>query len=329
MSGHLIDTCGRAITYLRLSVTDRCNLRCTYCQPAGCPITCASQDEVLSAQQWVKLVRVAASMGIRKVRLTGGEPLVRSDIVSLVRGLASVQGITELALTTNGLLLDGMAQDLRGAGLTRVNVSLDSLHRETYRRITGSDGLDQVMKGIHQAEQAGLHPIKINVVVMKGINDHELVDFARLTKDHPWQVRFIEYMPIGNQESDWESYFFPVSEMHRALEPLGVLVPHQAQGSDPARVYQLHGGGGTIGFISPVTEHFCSACNRLRVTSDGKLRLCLLGDTEVDLRPYLMDEVSDEELGAALQAALLLKPAGHRLKQQLPHLRRRMSQIGG
>ncbi len=329
MDGRLIDACGRAITYLRLSVTDRCNLRCTYCQPAGCPVTCASQEELLSLKQWVKLVRVAAGLGVTKLRLTGGEPLVRPDIVTLVHELSSIPGITEVALTTNGLQLGTMAQALRDAGLDRVNVSLDSLDQDNYRCITGFDGLDKVMAGIRQAEQAGLEPIKINVVVMKGINRHELVDFARMTLDRPWQVRFIEYMPIGNENSDWETYFVPVTAMKATLQPLGELQPCQAQGSDPARLFRLADAAGTIGFISPVTEHFCSACNRLRLTSDGKLRLCLLGDAEVDLSPYLADGVSDAELGGVIKSALLLKPVGHRLDQQLPHLRRRMSQIGG
>lgn len=329
MNGHLIDGCGRAITYLRLSVTDRCSLRCTYCQPAGCPVTYASQDELLTVEQWVKLVRVAAQLGITKVRLTGGEPLLRADIVRLVRELSGISGISELTLTTNGLLLEDMAHQLHTAGLRRVNISLDSLDRETYRRITGADGLEKVMAGIRQAEQVGLTPIKINVVVMKGINDHELIDFARLTKDRSWQVRFIEYMPIGNEASAWETYFVPVREMLRALEPLGELLTDQSQGSDPARLFRLAGGVGSIGLISPVTEHFCSACNRLRLTADGMLRLCLLGDTEVDLRPYLEENVSDGDLAAILRSALALKPASHHLDQQLPHLRRRMSQIGG
>ncbi len=329
MSGPLIDACGRAITYLRLSVTDRCNLRCTYCQPAGSPVTCASQDELLSLKQWVRLVRVAADLGVTKVRLTGGEPLVRPDILPLIQEISRIRGITELALTTNGLLLGDMAQALKHAGLDRVNVSLDSMDRQTYRQITGSDGLAQVLVGIRQAEQAGLQPIKVNVVVMRGVNDHELIDFARMTENRAWHVRFIEYMPIGNQNSDWDSYFVPVHEMRSALKPLGELLHCQEQGSDPARLYRLGNGAGTIGFISPVSEHFCPACNRLRVTSDGKLRLCLLGDTEVEISTYLADEVSDVALASAIRSALLLKPDGHHLDQQSPHLRRRMSQIGG
>lgn len=325
----LVDAYGRAVTYLRLSVTDRCNLRCTYCQPAECPVTCASQDQLLSLRQWVKLVRVAVKLGIDKVRLTGGEPLVRSDIVPLIQQLSSIPGVTELALTTNGLLLGEMAQPLRRAGLDRVNISLDSLDRGTYQRITGSDGLEQVLDGIRHAEHAELGPIKINVVVMKGVNDRELADFARLTIDRAWQVRFIEYMPIGNQDSEWRSSFVPVHEMQQALKPLGELVPCQEQGSDPARLFRFPGGAGTIGFIGPVTEHFCAACNRLRVTADGKLRLCLLGDVEVDLRPYLTDGVSDAELGNTIRSALSRKPAGHHLDEQVPRLRRRMSQIGG
>jgi len=285
----LTDRFERVINYLRVSVTDRCNFRCVYCMPVeGIPPR--SHAEILTFEEITEIVRAGVGFGIRFVRLTGGEPMVRKDLVKLVRSLSAIPGLEEISLTTNAVLLEHLAYPLKEAGLKRVNVSLDTLDPEKFARITRGGSLDTVWRGIQAAEAAGLQPIKINTVVVRGINDAELIDLARLTLDHPWQVRFIEFMPVGNGQ-DWgpgfpaaKHRYLPVSEIREKLAALHVEETVYENGSGPARVFRIPGGAGTIGLISPVGEHFCQSCNRLRLTADGNLRSCLLHEIEIPIR---------------------------------------------
>lgn len=327
----LTDPFGRPITYLRISITDRCNLRCVYCMPAR-GLESQPHRNLLSAQEIARVVETAAAEGVCRVRITGGEPLVRPDILEIIGRIASIQGIREVSLTTNAILLERLALPLAGAGLKRVNVSLDTLDPDKFRRITRGGDIVRVWAGISAAESAGLLPIKINTVVVRGLNDVELPALAGLSMEHPWHVRFIELMPLGRQQ-DWGAGFLPVDqrylsiqEMRIVLQPLGLLPTTAPAGSGPARTYQIPGAPGTVGFISPLGEHFCASCNRLRLTADGGLRACLLEDTEVQLREALR---MSKNVLPYLQQATALKPAGHRLLNGHYPVKRRMAQIGG
>lgn len=327
----LRDRFGRQITYLRISVTDRCNLRCVYCMPPeGVPQV--GHGDVLRYEEILEIVKLAAHYGVCEVRLTGGEPLVRADLPDLVRMIAGVPGIEDISLTTNGLLLDRLAEPLVRAGLKRINVSLDTLQAERFLRITRGGSFERTWAGILKAEELGLRPIKLNVVMMRGVNDDELEDMARLTLERPWQVRFIELMPIQNQAA-WgeglplpEETYLPIAEMLARLEPLGLEVCGHGVGSGPAQEYRLRGALGKLGFISPVSEPFCEQCNRLRLTADGNLRPCLLHDVEVPVREALR---RGEDLLPYLQQAIALKPMAHELEQQHSPSGRCMRQIGG
>lgn len=327
----LRDRFGRQITYLRISVTDRCNLRCVYCMPPeGVPQV--GHGDVLRYEEILEIVKLAAHYGVCEVRLTGGEPLVRADLPDLVRMIAGVPGIEDISLTTNGLLLDRLAEPLVRAGLKRINVSLDTLQAERFLRITRGGSFERTWAGILKAEELGLRPIKLNVVMMRGVNDDELEDMARLTLERPWQVRFIELMPIQNQAA-WgeglplpEETYLPIAEMLARLEPLGLEVCGHGVGSGPAQEYRLRGALGKLGFISPVSEPFCEQCNRLRLTADGNLRPCLLHDVEVPVRDALR---RGEDLLPYLQQAIALKPMAHELEQQHSPSGRCMRQIGG
>lgn len=325
----------RPIEYLRLSVTDRCNLRCVYCMPpAG--VEWQPHQDILRYEEIVRVARVAASLGLRKVRLTGGEPLVRRGLVDLVADIAAIPGIVDLAMTTNAVRLAEFAPALAAAGLRRVNISLDSLQPERFARITRGGRLADVLAGIAAAYQAGLHPVKINAVVIRDMNDDEVVDLARQSLDPGWNVRFIEAMPVGlrpdgPENGHWRRTLVPISEIHARIEAaLGPLHPVEGvTGAGPARYYRLPGAPGTIGLISAVSEHFCAHCNRLRLSADGRLRPCLLGDGEVDLRSLLRGGASDDALRQAIVAAIALKPERHRLEaDHFPHAKT-MSQIGG
>jgi GTP 3',8-cyclase len=327
----LKDTFGRPITYLRISVTDRCNLRCVYCMPAE-GIELQSHDVMISYEEIAQVVHVAAANGVREIRLTGGEPLVRRDLPRLVQMISETPGVDDISLTTNGLLLEKMAAELRQAGLSRINVSLDTLQSEKFARITRGGSLDAVWRGISAAEAQGMSPIKINVVAMRGVNDEELVEMARLSLQHPWVVRFIELMPIDNQVL-WgpgfpppEDIYLSVQEMIEMLEPYGLKPVNGKVGSGPAREYCLDGAMGKVGFISPVGEHFCQDCNRLRMTSDGNLRPCLLSDVEVPLRDAIR---RGDPLLPLIEKAVALKPQGHELSIEHIAFRRCMRQIGG
>ncbi len=328
MTGPL-DSFGRSINYLRISVTDRCNLRCIYCMPPeGVPQI--SHSEILSYEEIQTVVQAAAELGINKIRLTGGEPMVRADLPKLIKMISQVEGIEELSLTTNGAFLKKYALELKQAGLSRVNVSLDTLKPDKFRYITRLGELKTVLEGIEAAKEAGFEPVKINTVVMRGINDDEVLDFARMTYEDGWHVRFIELMPFKGVAD-----FVPSVELQRHISLLGKLEPCPDSigitGNGPAIYYCLAGARGTIGFINPLTEHsFCSRCNRMRLTPDGKLRPCLLGEDEIDLKMPLRNNASMEELKSLILKAVASKPEHHHLEEGNVRLvNRKMSQIGG
>ncbi len=337
----MLDSYGRKISYLRVGVTDFCNLRCIYCMPPeGVPPR--SHGEILRFEEIERVVRVATRLGIDKVRLTGGEPLVRRGVEDLVRIIAGIPGIYDLALTTNGMRLAEMASGLKAAGLRRVNISLDSLKPERFKEITRGGDLGQVWRGIEAARRVGLAPIKLNVVVMRGVNDDEVAEFAGLTISQDLHIRFIELMSLGKEA--WHGLgHVPSSELKMRLEdaPGGGLagrpleaVPGQ-DGDGPARYYRFARARGTIGFISPVTDHFCHSCNRLRLTPSGKLRSCLLSNGEVDLLGALRHGMTDAELEAFLARVIAEKPAKQGANAALEDWLREnpaarfMSQIGG
>jgi cyclic pyranopterin phosphate synthase len=350
------DSYQRPIQYLRISVTDRCNLRCVYCMPPDGISSCSHRD-ILTYEEIKTVVRAAAGLGISKVRLTGGEPLVRLGIVELVKMLAQVPGVDDLSMTTNGTLLARYAQDLADAGLRRVNVSLDTLRPERFHAITRRGRLEDALAGIEAARRAGLQPVKINAVVIRGLNDDEVVDLALKSVDDAWNVRFIEWMPVGDEAmpgaampgahedrcapDGWRAQVVTAAEMRAQIEAaLGALTPVKADvGAGPARYYRADqsradrsrvlGARGTIGFITAVSEHFCYQCNRLRLTADGQLRPCLLSDQEIDLRTPLRQGAGVAQVQELLLAAIGRKPRQHHLDERLEAHDRVMSQIGG
>ena len=324
----MYDSYGRHLHYLRVSLTDACNLRCVYCMPQE--ITFRPPASLLQDDEVVTLVRVAASLGVDKIRLTGGEPTVRRGVVDLVREIRAVPGIGRVAMTTNGLRLVELARPLAEAGLDQVNISIDSLDIEKFRQITRRGDLDDVWRGIAAAEAAGLR-LKLNCVVTRGFNDDEVVELARLTLTNPWEVRFIELMPLGSVSDFQRSQVVPSAETRARIEAaLGpaTLVPGH-NGHDPARPYRLADAMGQIGFISSVTEPFCEGCNRLRLTADGRLRLCLLRDDEVDFLTPLRAGADFEALRRIMAEAAYRKPWGHRLEENDIARSREMSQLGG
>ncbi len=345
----LRDGFNRPVNYLRISVTDRCNFRCFYCMPKN-GVPCKTHSDILSFEEIALVVRAAADLGFTKVRLTGGEPLVRRGFVDFVRQVAAIPGIDDLAMTTNGLLLEQHAAALKSAGLKRVNVSLDTLRPERFAKITGVPAFDRVLAGIEAAEKVGLKPVKINVVAMRGVNDDEIVDFARLTLRREWNIRFIELMPVGCAPANESAGYLAVPEIKEIIGTVGTLLPHIPEheathlsdvGADsfsdspgpnvdgPARYYRLPGALGTLGFISPGSEHFSFNRNRIRLTSDGRVRPCLLWDKELDLRTPLRSGASLEEIRQLLIEATNLKPEGHRLAELIAPGGRTMSEIGG
>jgi len=323
----LSDSFRRPIDYLRISVTDRCNLRCIYCMPPE-GVKHMAHSDILTYEEIHTVAEAAAALGISKVRITGGEPLVRLGLPQLVRMLAGIKAIDDLSLTTNGILLARYAAELKSAGLQRVNISLDTLEPAKFKKISRGGNLKDVFKGMAAAGSVGFSPIKINMVVMAGINDNELLDFARKTITDGWHVRFIECMPFGKTEN--ESRFAPVSEMREKIETLGKLEPCSVQrGNGPAKYFRLPEAKGTIGFITPVSEHFCFGCNRLRLTADGKLRLCLLNEEEIDLRERLRNGMTPEELKSLIKEAVASKPLRHHLTEGQVPRGRPFSQVGG
>jgi len=323
----LFDSWQRQINYLRISVTDHCNMNCVYCSVGSVPHL--PRSEILSYEEIQRLVQVAAGIGINKVRITGGEPLMRPDLNKLVWMLSQIEGIDDISLTSNGILLSKYAVELKEAGLKRVNVSLDTLKEDRFKRITGRNKLGEVLSGIEAAQLAGLHPVKINTVVLRGINDDETIDLARMSTSQGWHVRFIELMPFGTPKA--ESFeIVSAQEIRELIQSLGKLEPYTGQtGNGPAKYYRLPGAEGTIGFISPMTEHFCHTCNRLRLTSDGQLRPCLLDDDEVDLKGPLRNGANTDELKRLIQQAVAIKRERHHLNEGIAPGERPMCQIGG
>ena len=317
------DNYGRNINYLRISVTDRCNLRCVYCMPEE-GVKSLSHEEILRFEDTIKIVKAAATLGINKIRYTGGEPLVMKDIDKLIYETSKVQGIDDIALTTNGILLSDMAEDLKKAGLKRVNISLDTLDKDKFKSITRIGDLDKVMEGIYKCLSIGLQPVKINTVLMRGINDMEFEDFLNLTREIPVDIRFIELMPIGEGVKMYEKNKLSFMEI---LEEHPELIKIETEKSSTAELYKLQGAKGRIGFISPVSCKFCTDCNKIRLTSTGTIKPCLHSKEEINLRKYLNDE---EMLTAAIKAAILNKPLEHHLKEESASRSVKvMSQIGG
>lgn len=324
-----LDRFGRNINYLRISLTDKCNLRCVYCMPED--ITFRPRSELLQDDEIARLVRIFAELGFHKFRLTGGEPTVRANFVEIVRNIAQTPGVETVVMTTNGLLLDKLAGPLVEAGLQRVNISIDTLNPEKFKKLTRWGDVEDVWRGIHAAEAAGLG-VKLNAVVVRGYNDKEdVVDLARLTLYQSWQVRFIEMMPFGDVADFQQAGVVPESELRETiaaeLGPLELVNGGKLDGE--ARLYRLEEGMGTLGFISSVTQPFCAACTRARLTADGRLRLCLLREMEVNLMEPLRNGANDEALKKLITDGIWWKPWGHGLERNVIPKNRVMSEIGG
>ena len=324
----LIDSHGRKINYLRLSVTDRCNLRCRYCMPAE-GLAKVGHDDILSYEELLRIAQAAVDIGVEKIRVTGGEPLVRRGIIDFLRRLAAVPGLRRLVLTTNGVLLPEMALQLREAGVEGLNISLDSLKPEKFSAITRGGDLARVLAGIAAAESAGFQSIKLNMVVMRGVNDDELEEFAALTLDHPWRVRFIEYMPTLS-EPGWQADAMPGAEILARLSRRFQMTAEASENlAGPARYQRITGVAGLVGVITPVSCHFCSDCNRIRITSRGQAKSCLFGAGAIDLRPMLADG-DDVRLREILRRTVAEKPDRHQLaKESGTQGQVAMARIGG
>jgi GTP 3',8-cyclase len=324
------DNNGRIINYLRLSITDRCNLRCIYCMPEE-GFGFIPHDEILTYEEMLHIVRLCALQGIRKVRLTGGEPLVRKGIISFIERLHRIDGLEEITLTTNGVLLKDFARPLLENGIRRINVSMDTLKPEKFRLITGRDCFNQVWEGIEEAEKVGLNPIKINIVAMKGMNDDEILDFARLTYKKPYHVRFIEIMPVGDKNPWSDERFLSVENILRRIECIGPLRPVNSKSLDgPSSRYTLEGAKGEIGFIGALSNHFCKNCNRLRMTADGNLRGCLFSDHETKIKTPIRQGLGDSHLVDLIKNTIINKPINHGLNVNNPRkCARSMNSMGG
>ena len=323
----LIDPFGRHIEYVRLSVTDKCNLRCFYCMPKGF-------KDFEQAEHWLnydeieRVVKAFTELGVARVRLTGGEPLVRKNITDLTRRLTTLPGLDDLSLSTNAVLLDKHADDLFDAGVSRINVSLDSLKAERFKEITGGE-LQPVLDGLMAAKQAGFTPIKINMVAMKGINDDEFEDMVEFCLQHDFTLRFIETMPMGTTGDVASNHYLDLQDVKQQLAEVYDLIPGVMPGGGPARYVQIKNTELRIGFITPISQHFCETCNRVRLSVDGTLYLCLGQDDKVELRPLLRQGISDEELKAVLIDAIALKPKKHEFKDKPDQVVRLMSMTGG
>lgn len=324
-----VDRFGRNINYLRISLTDKCNLRCVYCMPED--MTFRPRAELLQDEEILRLVRIFAELGFEKFRLTGGEPTMRANIVDIVGEISRTNGVKTVVMTTNGLMLDKLARPLAEAGIERINVSIDTLNPEKFKKLTRWGEVEDVWAGIHAAEAAGLG-VKLNAVVVRNYNDREdVVDLARLTLFQPWQVRFIEMMPFGDVADFQQAGIVSQEELQQTISAeLGPLsVANNGKLDGEAQLYTLESAKGTIGFISSVTQPFCASCTRARLTADGRLRLCLLREKEVDLLTPLRQGVDDTALKAIIEQAIWWKPWGHRLDNDVIPLNRVMSEIGG
>lgn len=328
----LIDSYGRKIDYLRISVTDHCNLKCYYCTPFS-GRSHLDRSEILRYEEMLNVARAAAVAGITKIRITGGEPLVRKGLVQFCRMLSDIRGLKSLSLTTNGVFLKEMAGPLFDAGIHRINISLDTLKPERFEKITGYNWLARVLAGIKSAEKTGMQPIKINTVVMRGINDDEIEDLARLTLAKPYHVRFIELMPTNSPACmDYESLFMPVEEIMKQINRIDRIQIEPAPDSyGPARLGKFPGAVGKVGFIAPISWHFCASCNRLRLTADGKIKACLFSQKEIDLKGPLRNGAETEEIIDIFRRAVHEKPSRHHLneKNHRNACQRAMRAIGG
>ena len=329
----LIDSFGRSHHYLRISVTDRCNLRCLYCMgPEG--VKQIPHDEILTYEEILEVVEAGAALGISRVRLTGGEPLVRKGLPHLLRGISRIPGIEDLSMTTNGVLLPGLAGALKEAGLKRVNISIDSLEPALYRKITRGGELDRALAGLEAAREKGLKPVKVNVVLMKGVNHHEVAAFLQWAREKDLHLRFIEYMPMGVRREQHQKYYLPLSYVQEEAARIGLpLTPAAAVvGAGPAESYSLPGSTATVGLIHPISRHFCGTCNRLRLTAEGYLKCCLYWQKELSVRPALGDSALMQKL---LQEVVRQKPEKHLMGKRHsspspnPLAMRGMSRIGG
>lgn len=308
----LIDRCNRKLNYLRISITDRCNLKCIYCVPYDF-IPKLPHKEILSYEEILRIVRISVHLGISKVRITGGEPLVRKGVYDFLKRLTKIEGLLDISLTTNGVLLKDNINKIKSAGIKRINISLDTLNRKKFKKITGYDFFNQVWEGIELAQKIGFDPIKINVVPLKGVNDNELQDIAALSIEYPFHIRFIEYMPMGTNQMEIDSHLlFP--EIKKRIGQLGKLIPvDKGMNDGPSERFKFESARGEIGFIHPISRHFCNTCNRLRLTASGQLRPCLMSDVQVDLKTLLRKGCSDDELIEVFLKAARLKPSEHNL----------------
>lgn len=323
------DLYGRVVTYMRVSVTDRCNLRCRYCMPLH-GVRFKDPREVLTWEELLRVVRAAASLGVRRIRITGGEPTTRPGLVDFVREVAATPGIEDVAMTTNGMLFAPLAASLRAAGLRRVNISLDSLRPETFRHLTHYGDWQAVWDAVEAALAEGLHPVKLNCVVLRGENDDELSDFVALTEHRPLHVRFIELMPLGTSHRWTRERLFPAAEMRARIAARFELCPDAVEGGGPAKYYRVPGFAGTVGFITAMTENFCHACNRVRLTADGEVQPCLGSLLAMDLRGPLRAGCGDEELRRMLAKAIRAKPERHLMEEYLQETAGRlMWTVGG
>ena len=327
----MIDSFGRNVNYLRISVTDRCNLRCVYCMPdEGVPWL--KRSELLTYEEICRIVRVMAELGLRKVRFTGGEPLVRSDLPELVKKISVIEGIDDISLSTNAVLLDKYALKLKKAGIQRVNISLDTLDAEKFLKISLRHSLEDVLNGIKAAEDVGMKPIKINMVVMKGVNDDELAEFASLTLTKDYTIRFIEMMPLKENLDRQEISYLSTEKIKKAISGVGELIPLERDISGgPARNYKIKGAKGKLGFISPLSHTFCADCNRMRLTATGGLKLCLFNEPELNFRDPMRNGATDDDLKLMIRDALIIKPLEHNLQVGKAGFESytAMSQIGG
>lgn len=325
----LTDAFQRRIDYLRISITDQCNLKCVYCKPAK-GLRQFEKSDMLAVREIARIVQATHRYGLKKARITGGEPLMRKDLTALITAIKQRVGIHDLSLTTNGIMLADMAEGLKAAGLDRVNISLDTMDPERYRMMTRGGDVRRVWNAIEEAEHKGLVPVKLNVVPIRGMNDDEIEAFARLTFERDYHVRFIEYMPMNGKA--WNrDLCVPSEEIMTRVSALGRLVPLEFRGNGPSRNYRIDGARGVIGFISAMSDHFCGWCNRIRLTATGMLRPCLFSNVEVDLKTPLRNGASDEELGRLIGCAVAAKPGGHRLHESDRRIVNcgSMSQIGG
>jgi cyclic pyranopterin phosphate synthase len=325
----LIDPYNRHLNYLRISITDRCNLKCIYCVPPNL-IPRLSHNEILTYEEILRLVRIGIRLGISKIRVTGGEPLVRKGVYGFLTELSGLEGLADLSLTTNGVSLHANLHKIKATGIKRINVSLDTLNRSKFEHITGFDLFDQVWRGIEMAIGLGFHPIKLNIVALNGINDDELTDMARLSFDYPLHIRFIEYMPIGESQIG-NGPLLLAPEIKKRISILGNLVPVPNTMNDgPAQRYHFEGAAGEIGFIHALSHHFCDRCNRLRLTARGRLRPCLLSDHHEDVKGIMRSGGTDEQLAEIFFKAVRHKPSDHNLAMRNPsRVCGQMRSIGG